>query len=330
MTKRPSFQFYPADWKNDPALKVCSDLARLLWLEILCLMHEGKPYGHLTLPNGTEIDLKMIEKLIVFDPKNVKKIPKLFQELKKNGVIKHSENNGLYYSKKLVQDEEIRRVRAEAGSKGGNPNLVKQKVNQSPNQKPTPSSSSSSSPSVSLEKKHTKKDPGLGVCVDEKFEKWIDSGERVLSESKNPNMCNLGWVRGFLSAQFTQLPKDRPELSGEILLSIWCDVCDQASAEGVSAVNWYKKVFKTKAAKYKPGITVLKTLVPKEMPFHERVLNAKTVRIQEGIHSDWKGDAIVQTSDLSWKVNFFVHNPTGSVITSQQISFTEGGETHGT
>ena len=45
--KRPSFQFYPGDWMRSTDLRCCSVGARGLWIDMICLMHEGKPYGHL-------------------------------------------------------------------------------------------------------------------------------------------------------------------------------------------------------------------------------------------------------------------------------------------
>jgi len=48
--KRPSFQFYPGDWLQRAALRACSLSARGLWIDMLSFMHQGSPYGHLTLP----------------------------------------------------------------------------------------------------------------------------------------------------------------------------------------------------------------------------------------------------------------------------------------
>ena len=45
MPKRPSFQFYPGDWLRSSDLRSCSVGARGLWIDMLCLMHEGSPYG---------------------------------------------------------------------------------------------------------------------------------------------------------------------------------------------------------------------------------------------------------------------------------------------
>jgi hypothetical protein len=51
--ERPWMKFYPADWRADPMLRVCSIGARGLWIELLALMHESERYGHL-LVNGKQ------------------------------------------------------------------------------------------------------------------------------------------------------------------------------------------------------------------------------------------------------------------------------------
>ncbi len=43
--KRPSFQFYPADWRNNAKLRRCSEAARGAWVDILCLLHDLDEYG---------------------------------------------------------------------------------------------------------------------------------------------------------------------------------------------------------------------------------------------------------------------------------------------
>lgn len=48
--KRPSFQFYPADWRNNAKLRRCSWGARGAWLEVMCLMHDSEEYGVLRWP----------------------------------------------------------------------------------------------------------------------------------------------------------------------------------------------------------------------------------------------------------------------------------------
>ncbi len=150
--KRPSFQFYPSDWLRDTALRSCSIGARGLWIDMICYMHEGNPYGY----------LKVKDKVIL--PANLARMCGLTTsevegwliELQSSGVCE-SDEDGAIYSRRMIRDENLRLVRAAGGKLGGNPKL---KVNLEDNvevgnevkQKPTPSSSSSSSPSVKEKK----------------------------------------------------------------------------------------------------------------------------------------------------------------------------------
>jgi len=152
--KRPSFQFYPADWLRDTALRTCSVAARGLWMDMICFMHEGTPYGHLKVNRKVILPCN----LAVMVGANLEEIGRLLEELEEAGVFARDEE-GCIYSKRMVRDENLRNIRAEGGKKGGNPALlrgkVKGKVNLMDNhkvviedkQKSTPSSSSSSSSS---------------------------------------------------------------------------------------------------------------------------------------------------------------------------------------
>jgi hypothetical protein len=48
--KRPSFQFYPGDWRLDGNLRRCSHAARGAWVDVLCLLHDAPEYGVLRWP----------------------------------------------------------------------------------------------------------------------------------------------------------------------------------------------------------------------------------------------------------------------------------------
>lgn len=145
--KRPSFQFYPGDWLNDVALRMVSVGARGMWIEMICLMHQGSEYGF----------LKVAGKVIL--PSNLSRmigatLPETegwLKELLDAGVYS-IDDGGCIFSRRMIRDEEIRQARARGGIKGGNPNLLgkkkpEQKVNLPGNLPPTPSSSSSSSSS---------------------------------------------------------------------------------------------------------------------------------------------------------------------------------------
>ena len=48
LPKRPALQWYPGDHRRDTALQACPYLARAIWRDMIDLMHDGTPYGHLT------------------------------------------------------------------------------------------------------------------------------------------------------------------------------------------------------------------------------------------------------------------------------------------
>lgn len=66
--KRPSFQFYPADWRNNAKLRRCSEAARGAWMDVLCLMHDSDEYGVLRWPlsdiaRATGLPIKLLKEL---------------------------------------------------------------------------------------------------------------------------------------------------------------------------------------------------------------------------------------------------------------------------
>lgn len=166
MSKRPAFQFYPSDWRKESGLKFCSLAAKGLWIEMLCIMHEGEPYGHLVYA-GRSINGDMLAKLIGESPAPVKRSLK---ELADNNVFSTTDD-GTIFSRRMVRDEDLRERRAaggqagaehgskgaEHGAKGGRPKKAegakqtpvksKQEGLEKPPLKPPPSSSSSSSAS---------------------------------------------------------------------------------------------------------------------------------------------------------------------------------------
>lgn len=144
--KRPAFQFYPGDWLKDAALRSCSLEARGLWADMLSLMHQAEPYGHLVL-NGLPIDDAALGRMVGATPSKVRR---LIEELERSGTASRRADGALY-SRRMVRDEQLRNERAEFGKLGGNPKL-KGKVNppHKPEQTPSSSSSSSSSNPLSL------------------------------------------------------------------------------------------------------------------------------------------------------------------------------------
>lgn len=118
--KRPAFQFYPGDWRRDAGLRACSLHARGLWIEMLCLMHDAEPYGHLVVGDGQAVDAPTLARMIGESAATARR---LLGELEAAGVFSRTPA-GVIYSRRMVKDEHIRTVRAAAGKLGGNPNLV--------------------------------------------------------------------------------------------------------------------------------------------------------------------------------------------------------------
>lgn len=139
--KRPSFQFYPGDWLNDAPLRMVSIGARGLWIDMLCIMHQGSDYGHLKV-NGKVI---LPANLARMTGTTLRECEGFLEELKSAGVYSEIDG-GCIYSRRMVRDEKTREARAAGGFKGGNPALMgEKKVNLQSNLEITPSSSSSSS-----------------------------------------------------------------------------------------------------------------------------------------------------------------------------------------
>lgn len=150
--KRPSFQFYPSDWLRDTALRSCSNGARGLWIDMICFMHEGNPYGYLKVGNKVILPANLARMVGL----TLDEVEGYLKELSDANVYDVDEE-GAICSRRMIRDENLRKTRAEGGKLGGNPKLKdNQKVNLTPNlqdeskvkQNPTPSSSSSSSSSI--------------------------------------------------------------------------------------------------------------------------------------------------------------------------------------
>jgi hypothetical protein len=111
--KRPAFQFYPGDWLRDANLRICSAGARALWIDMLCLMHQAKPYGHLVF-NGRPLEDAQLGRMI---GESTKDVTRWLKELEDAGVPSRTAD-GVIYSRRMVKDEAVRNVRASGGPKG--------------------------------------------------------------------------------------------------------------------------------------------------------------------------------------------------------------------
>lgn len=156
--KRPSFQFYPADWRKDPGVQALPYHDRGVWFEIICLLHESEERGKLLL-NGRPMPDDALARLLGLDKQKLNQTLSILIEF---GVAQRCDETGALMNRRMVRDEALSKIRAESGKKGGNPVLLnqnhKQKTTTQLNQNPTPSSSSSSSTSLEVDS-HTARAP---------------------------------------------------------------------------------------------------------------------------------------------------------------------------
>lgn len=192
--KLPAFQLYPGDWRKDPGVQALDYEYRGVWFEMLLLMHESDQRGKLLL-NGNAMPDEALARLLGLDKQKLSKIKSTLLDY---GVASTCEDTGALMNRRMVRDEEIREKRREAGKKGGNPNLVKQKsskpkkeVNQSNKQSSTPSSSTSSSTS----KNNSPPSAGAGDGFNPGIIDPPDSPEKVkeIGSMKNipPDECEM-------------------------------------------------------------------------------------------------------------------------------------------
>ncbi len=111
--KRPSFQWYPGDWNRDIAIKTCPLMVRGLWRELLDIMHDGDPYGHLAI-NGAAISDEQAARLVGCE---VREYKRALAELERKNVFSRTEA-GIIYSRRMVRDEEKRNKSAAGGALG--------------------------------------------------------------------------------------------------------------------------------------------------------------------------------------------------------------------
>lgn len=124
MSERPWFKLWVADWLGDTLLRSCSLGARGLLIDLICIMHEADPYGHLLINGQPVTDFKLSVLLSVRLPSLLSKL----RELETKKVLSRNEA-GVLFSRKMVKMAQESAKHRENGRKGGHPALVNQVVN---------------------------------------------------------------------------------------------------------------------------------------------------------------------------------------------------------
>lgn len=179
MAKRPAFQFYPSDWLNDLGLRQCSPMARGVWADLMCLMHDGEPYGYLATKSG-ELTIPWLANRLGMR-KGI--LLQCMVELEKFHVFSRN-SSGIVYSRRMVRDEQVRLERASGGTLSiNNPNVPRSKKDtlqgypEGRDTVPSPSSSSSSSSPSSIKPEEQEKStsPAAAVSINNPIVAWFDA-----------------------------------------------------------------------------------------------------------------------------------------------------------
>ncbi len=125
--RRPSFQFYPADWRNNANLRRCSPAARGVWVDVMCVLHDSDDYGIVHWPladlaNSANAPLKLVRELV--DKSVLKGIdkgdvtPYIYtpRSGRRDGApvtLVPTQPGPVWYSSRMVKDEYVRTIRGE-------------------------------------------------------------------------------------------------------------------------------------------------------------------------------------------------------------------------
>lgn len=123
--KRPSFQFYPADWNTNSNLLRCSWAAQGAWVRVLCLLHDSDEYGLLrwTLKEMAQAIGAPVKLLTELAQKGVLKgadkgtiepyiyAPRSGRKTGDPVTLVPTQAGPLWYSSRMVRDEHVRQAR---------------------------------------------------------------------------------------------------------------------------------------------------------------------------------------------------------------------------
>ena len=109
----PAMPFYFGDWRKSPEVRALDLDVRMIWFEMLGLMWESTERGYLTL-NDRCVSNSVITRMLGIDITTFEKALKQMEDFN----VFSRRDDGAIYSRKMVRDEEIRRIKSEAGKIG--------------------------------------------------------------------------------------------------------------------------------------------------------------------------------------------------------------------
>lgn len=119
MAGMPWLKFFPADWLADAALSACSLAAQGCWMRMVCLMYQCDERGVLATAGKAWADEKIARACGGDQGMTLSCISELV-----DAGVAHRNTFGAVYCRRMVRDEQTRKLCSDAGRRGGgNPTL---------------------------------------------------------------------------------------------------------------------------------------------------------------------------------------------------------------
>ncbi|MBS1057145.1 hypothetical protein [Gluconobacter kondonii] len=218
MSARRWAKFWWQDWQRDPALRMCSLAARGAWIEMLCLMADADPVGHL-LVNGRSPNMRQLSAVLGCSEREA---TKLVAELEENGVFSRSED-GTIFSRRMVRDKAISDEAAANGKKGGNPNITgkgKRKVKGEDAEGLTPSLKANATPPLKHQETEAEADTERTLSL-----RSSERAQNLKSEkSKRASRLPADWQPTPEQIQFAVANQVDPIRTAEVFRDYWLGV----------------------------------------------------------------------------------------------------------
>lgn len=120
----PYFKHYPGDWLKSMGIRALTFEQRGILMDIRCYMHSGSPRGYLAF-NNVPIPSKNLASLLGLSEDLLKQT---IEQMVSFAVLSVRVSDGAIFDPEMVRQEDIRKKRQIAGSKGGKTTFAQAKL----------------------------------------------------------------------------------------------------------------------------------------------------------------------------------------------------------
>jgi hypothetical protein len=248
----PWLKFYPTDWRADPALKMCSLAARGLWIEMIALMHEASPYGHLVVSGHSPTDTQ----LAVLAGALPGQVSELLGELESAGVFSRT-REGVIYSRKMTRTAKKAAIARKNGKNGGNPTLRKESENPASDNQNTTDRVKPQKPEARSQREKEEADA---------------SSKKTSGPSGRGTRLDPGWQPDSDMISFARdagLAPSQIALEAEKFRDYWLSLAGPKACKRDWAATWRNWVRNTRGASPAASASGVATAQPKDLSDHE-------------------------------------------------------------